>query len=51
MSAEDAVENIFKFVEGGDELENEIYYEEPYEIRILSYFFLPKSARLLLTNI
>ena len=41
MSAEDAVENIFQFVEGGDELEHEIYYEEPYEIRNLSYFFYP----------
>ena len=51
MSADDAVENIFQFVEGGDELEHEIYYEEPYENRILNIFFLPKSVRLLLTNI
>ena len=51
MTAEDAVANILQFVEGGDVLEHEIYYEEPYEIRILNYCFLPKSVRPLLTNI
>ena len=36
ISAQDAVANILQFVEGGDELEDEIDYEELYDEEQLS---------------